>query len=600
MSSFEIYLKDELSKIPKEPGIYIIRNIKREVIYIGKANNLQNRLRSHFQASATFTKSKLIQELSETIEVIAVSNEKEALLLEFNLIQEHNPPLNDKWTDDKTYPFLEITNDFYPRVLITRERTAKKSHFYGPYTSKGALKKTLKFLLKMFPVADCSYEIKQDLKSKEEEWSKRCFRRRTKQCLGPCWRVVDEKLYRENISKLKKFIKGEIPQLIDELKLKMWEHSQEAEFEQAAKIRDVLSSIEKTLSKQSISSLPLTDCDLIGYSFDEEHDLLGIAILRIRNSRVTGSETIVLTSEEKGKEIAVSLFEFLDKFYPRDMKHFPIVLALKNHLSDLKIKGRIRQPKNKAEKELIQTAEKNAKLAITRNLSLSSEKRDPKPQIISLQEILQLDNLPQRIDGFDVSTLQGTATVGASIRFTEGFPEKSQYRRFRIKSLDTKPDDYTSMNEIVYRRYAKSDELPDLILIDGGLGQINAALKALDALKLEIPLIGLEKKEETIVLPGKNNTISLDKNQPALLLLRQIRDEAHRFAISYHKLLRGKSVQASSLEKIKGIGSKRASLLLQTFGSLDRIKDASVEEVVTALKTSSQKALEILKAIKSL
>ncbi len=598
MSSFEIYPKDELSKIPKEPGVYIIRNISGEVIYIGKANNLHNRLRSHFQESATFTKSQFIQELAETIEVIAVSNEKEALLLEFNLIQEHNPPLNDKWTDDKSYPFLEITDDFYPRVLITRERTATKSRFYGPYTSKVALKKTIKFLIDLFPVADCSYEIKQDLKSKDEDWSKRCFRRRTKHCFGPCWRAVDEKLYRENISKLQQFIRGEIPQLIDELKLKMWEYSQESEFEQAAKIRDILTSIEKTLSKQSVSSLPLTDCDLIGYFFDEENELLGVGILRIRNARVTGSETIVLPSEEK--TFMTPLFEFLDKFYPRDMKPFPIVLSIKSDTSIFQIKGRIRQPRNKAEKELIQTAEKNAKLAISRNLSLSSERRDPKPQIISLQEILQLDNLPQRIDGFDVSTLQGTATVGASVRFTEGFPEKAQYRRFRIKSLDTKPDDFTSMNEIIYRRYAKTEDLPDLILIDGGLGQINAALKALDALKLEIPIVGLTKKEETIVLPGEKNTILLDKNHIALLLLRQIRDEAHRFAISYHKLLRGKSVQASSLEKIKGIGSKRASLLLQTFGSIEGLKDASSEELATTLRTSPLKASEILKAIKSL
>ncbi|MHA1911613.1 MAG: excinuclease ABC subunit UvrC [Candidatus Kariarchaeaceae archaeon] len=599
MSSFEIYTKDELSKIPKEPGVYIIRNIKGEVIYIGKANNLQNRLRSHFQESATFSKSQLIQKLGKTIEVIAVSNEKEALLLEFNLIQEHNPPLNDKWTDDKSYPFLEITDEFYPRVLVTRERTAKKSRFYGPYTSKSALKLTIKFLINLFPVADCLYEIKQDLKSKDEDWSKRCFRRRTKQCFGPCWRAVDEKLYQENINKFQQFIKGEIPQLIDELKLKMSEHSQAAEFEQAAKIRDILTSVEKTLSKQSVSSLSLTDCDLIGYFFDEEHELLGVGILRIRNTRVIGSETIVLPSEEKGKKLIATLFEFLDKFYPRNMKSFPIVLSLKNDSADL-IEGRIRQPKNNAEKELIQTAEKNAKLAITRNLSLSSEKRDPKPQIINLQEILQLNNLPQKIDGFDVSTLQGTNTVGASVRFTGGYPEKSQYRRFRIKSLDNKHDDFTSMNEIVYRRYAKAENLPDLIVVDGGLGQLNASLKALKALKLEIPIIGLAKKEEIIILPGEKNTISLDKNHPALLLLRQIRDEVHRFAISYHKLLRGKSVQASSLEKIKGIGSKRASLLLQTFGSIDSMKDASSEELANVLRTSSQKALEILKAIKSL
>jgi excinuclease ABC subunit C len=379
----------------------------------------------------------------------------------------------------------------------------------------------------------------------------------------------------------------------------MWKHSQKAEFEKAAKIRDILSSVEKTLSKQSVTSLPLTDCDLIGYSFDKEHELLGVGILRIRNARITGSETVVLTSEEKGKEIIAPLFEFLDKFYPRNMKSFPIVLSLKGDL-DHKKGGRIRQPKNKTEKELIQTAEKNAKLAITRNLSFSSEKRDPKPQIISLQEILQLDNLPQIIDGFDVSTLQGTSTVGASVRFTEGFPEKAQYRRFRIKSLGTKPDDFTAMNEIVYRRYAKAENLPDLILVDGGLGQINAAIKALEALKLEIPIIGIEKKEETIVLPGAKNNISLDKNHPALLLIRQIRDEVHRFAISYHKLLRGKSVQSSSLERIKGIGSKRASLLLQTYGSIDRIKDASSEELATVLKTSPQKASEIFKAIKSL
>ena len=195
---------------------------------------------------------------------------------------------------------------------------------------------------------------------------------------------------------------------------------------------------------------------------------------------------------------------------------------------------------------------------------------------------------------------QGTDTVGASVRFTEGYPEKAQYRRFRIKSSNMKPDDFTAMNEIIYRRYAKAENLPDLILVDGGLGQINAALKALKALKIDISIIGLEKKEETIVLPGAKNTISLDKNHPALLLLRQIRDEVHRFAISYHKLLRGKSVQSSSLEKIKGIGSKRASLLLQTFGSIDQIKEASSEELAIALKTSPQKASEIFKAIKSL
>lgn len=614
MATWPPLVLERLKKLPNQPGCYIYRDAKGDVLYVGKALVLKNRVRSYFQASTRHGAriARMVRRVAD-IEWIVVDSEIEALVLECNLIKQHRPPYNVRLRDDKSYPYIAITKERFPRVLFTRKVKKDGSKYFGPYSSAYSVRETLQLLHKVFPLIPCgkSWAGHEDQRP--------CLYYHLGQCLGPCAGLSDRKAYAEVLQKVERFLDGKGEELTKDMKAEMTKAAEALDFERAAKIRDQLLSIENVLQRQKVLSAEGGDQDVIAVVKDERGS--AIQMLYIRGGKLIGQRQFFLDgSSEAAPTEAVG--EFVKQYYA-DAPEVPREVLLPVEIAERQIVEQwLRQRKGKAvtvsvpqggEKlKLVEMAATNAEQALSAfSEELSAREEWAEKAMAELQEALDLPTPPIRVEGYDISNIQGTSPVGSMVVTENGEPAKSEYRRFKIRYHPEDPNDFAMMNEVLLRRlkaYVEGDEkfakLPDLIMIDGGKGQLSAALKARDDLGLTVPMVGLAKKMEILFVPegppqeGKGaearyayRAVELPLQSHGLLLLRRLRDEAHRFALTYHRKVRDKRFHGSALEEIPGVGPRRKRLLLRNFGSLEGIRRASVEELA-AVPTMTRKLAE--------
>lgn len=613
-TTFPETVTEKLKKLPNKPGCYIYKDAAGEVLYVGKALVLKNRVRSYFQASTRHGAriERMVRKVKD-LEWIVVDSEVEALVLECNLIKQYRPPFNVRLRDDKSYPYVVITHEKFPRVLFTRKVRKDGSKYFGPYTSAGSVRETLQLLHKIFPLVPCG----KSWSGKDEQ--RPCLYYHLAQCLGPCAGLADAKEYAKVVKRVEQFLSGKTEGIIDGLKQEMKEAAEGLDFERAARIRNQLQSIDNLLQRQKVLSQDKVDQDVIAVVKDDRG--AAIQMLYIRNGKLIGQRHFMLDgSSEAAPSEAVG--EFVKQYYA-DSPEVPREILLPVEIEERNIvqqwlrtrKGAavtVAVPQGGEKLKLVEMAAANAEHAMTTfSEELQQKEAWAEKAMAELQDGLCLEFPPLRIEGYDISNIQGTAPVGSMVVMEYGEPAKAEYRRFKIRYHPESPNDFAMMHEVITRRlraYLDGDDkfikLPDLIMIDGGKGQVSAALKARDDLGLTIPMVGLAKKMELIFVPCGNppeygyNAIELPLQSPGLMLLRKLRDEAHRFALSYHRKLREKRFSGSALEEIPGIGPRRRRLLLRTFGSLEGIRRASAEElaaVPTMTKTLAQQVREYLR-----
>ncbi len=568
-------IKTKLLQLPRNPGVYTFYNNDNQIIYIGKAKNLKNRVRSYFQNKASLSpKNTTMLRHVVNIEWIIVRSEVEALMTEANLIKRHKPKYNIDLRDDKSYPFIRITNEPYPQVFLTREVVKDGSKYFGPFTDVRHLRKTLKALNRVFPIRSCTYFI--DHKVIEEKKISVCLDYHIKKCEGPCEGLVSKRNYSQMISRIEDFMKGKTKPTEGHILKLMKKASDHQNYEDATIYRDQLESITEFKNKQRLVATDFIERDVIALSKEDD---FGIAvILRIRNGRIFSRDKLSISkldaSEGTNLKNIITRFYFDSDFIPRE-------LSLQNNpenekglleLLKKKRKGPVRfiYPKKGEKAKEIRITLQNAKLLLGEWKINKEKRKDLVPKILQqLQEDLNLSVAPRRIEAFDVSHLGGTNTVASMVCFVDAKPKKNEYRKYNIKNVN-KIDDFASMNEVVSRRYKRlkkeNKKLPDLILIDGGKGQLNTSVEVLKSLNLNfIPIIGLAKRLEEVFLPGYSDPQSINKQSSGLILLRRIRDEAHRFAITFQREKRNKTIINSIFSSIKGLGKKRIKLLMQTY-----------------------------------
>ena len=597
------HLKIKVKSAPSDPGVYQFFNSEKKIIYIGKAKNIRNRVRTYFQSSKnqsskTITMVKRIEE----IEWIIVRNEVEALMTEANLIKRYQPRYNIDLRDDKSYPFIRITKEPYPQVFITRTIVQDGSKYFGPFTDSKQLRIMLKAINKLFPIRSCSYHIDDDVIRLKK--ISVCLDYHIKKCEGPCEGIVTEKKYAEMIQRVEEFLKGNTRGIVSYIKLRMIDSSKNQKYEEAAIYRDQLNAIDLFKKKQSHVATDFTKRDVVTVARDGG---IGIAVvLRIRNGKIFSRDSLHLKQLTTSKEDILKTV--ITRFY-MDSDFLPEEISLQYPPSDESGLRLFLKEKNKRRVGLIypKIGEKAKELRVTMqnaNLLLGEWKLDMQrrkdivPKVLEqLKQDLNMDIPPKRIEGFDVSHLGGTNTVASMVCFIDGKPKKSEYRKFNIKSIKG-IDDFASIREVVIRRYKRVKEekkpVPDLILIDGGKGQLSMALSALRELGMDyISIIGLAKKLEEVYIPGNSEPQNIKKTSSSLILLRRIRDEAHRFAITFQKMKRRKDLTRSIYEDIKGLGKKRLKVLLQNFNGPKEISKLTPE----LIKGKTGIPIEIVKEI---
>ena len=568
-------IKAKLLQLPRNPGVYTFYNNDNQIIYIGKAKNLKNRVRSYFQNKASLSpKNTTMLRHVVNIEWIIVRSEVEALMTEANLIKRHKPKYNIDLRDDKSYPFIRITNEPYPQVFLTREVVKDGSKYFGPFTDVRHLRKTLKALNRVFPIRSCTYFI--DHKVIEEKKISVCLDYHIKKCEGPCEGLVSKSNYSQMISRIEDFMKGKTKPTEGHILKLMKKASDHQNYEDATIYRDQLESITEFKNKQRLVATDFIERDVIALSKEDD---FGIAvILRIRNGRIFSRDKLSISKLDANE--GTNLKNIITRFY-FDSDFIPRELSLQNNpenekglleLLKKKRKGPVRfiYPKKGEKAKEVRITLQNAKLLLGEWKINKEKRKDLVPKILQqLQEDLNLSVAPRRIEAFDVSHLGGTNTVASMVCFVDAKPKKNEYRKYNIKNVN-KIDDFASMNEVVSRRYKRlkkeNKKLPDLILIDGGKGQLNTSVEVLKSLNLNfIPIIGLAKRLEEVFLPGYSDPQSINKQSSGLILLRRIRDEAHRFAITFQRGKRNKTIINSIFSSIKGLGKKRIKLLMQTY-----------------------------------
>lgn len=554
--------------LPKKPGVYIMRDANDEIIYIGKAKNLINRVRSYFREKLDRPKTQILMSHFDSLEYIVTNSEKEALILEATLIKKHRPRYNVQLKDDKRYPYVKITNEKYPRLIITRNIT-KNGIYYGPFTDVTSVKKTVKFLKSLFKIRTC------------RNMDGPCLNSQIDLCYAPCSGEISKEEYDEIINKIDLFFQGKYSVIVKNLKKEMAEAAENEQFEKAAVLRDQITSIEEIMEKQFVD---LVDDDL-------DQDVIAIApndnevvviIMPIRNGKIVGRDDFLMSGSqyESNSEI---LFAFIQQYYGFN-RHIPKQILLNEPIDDTELleewlsdlrgnKVYIKVPMKGVKLRLVNMAQKNAEI-------IKHQKKAMENSLIELKKYLKLDKLPRIIEGYDISNISGKFAVGSKVSFKDAKPNKKKYKRFKIETPG--PNDFAMMKELLTRRLKMidTDEEPDLIVIDGGKGQLSMACEVLDELNLaHIPIIGLAKEFEEIYIPNSKRPVIIPKNNKALHLLQQVRDESHRFAITYHRKLRSDNISESSLDDIPGIGKKRKINILKEFGTMDKVKNASVEEL---------------------
>lgn len=571
---------EKLKLLPEKPGVYLMKNKRGQIIYVGKAIKLKNRVRQYFQSSRNHS-AKTIAMVShiEDFETIITDNELEALILECNLIKKHHPKYNIMLRDDKTYPYLKITlNEQYPRLTTTRRVIKDGSKYFGPYTNITAMKETIKLLRRLFPLRTCKHLGERP-----------CLEYHIKRCLAPCARLVKEDVYNEMVHSVCLFLEGKTEDIEKNLTAKMQNLAQNLEFEMAGKIRDQLLAIRQVTEKQKI----LTDTgnmDAIGMATSPYG--ICMQVFFVRSGKILGRNQFLMTGDmEDNKENALSAF--LKQYYndavfipaeillPQDIKETAL---LEKWLAEEKsVKTKIITPKRGVKKDIVEMANENAvKYLQDQENKLKDKMARSIGAVYDLQKYLHLTKPPMRMECFDISHIQGSETVASMVVFQDGKPDKESYRRFKINSTEGKPDDFMSMREVTMRRYGKATakEMPDLIIIDGGKGQLSSALEIIrGAGHLTVPVVGLAKQFEYIFTEHSSEPVILPRQSDALYLVQQIRDEAHRFAITYHRNLRTKRNKVSLLDNIAGVGAKRRKALFDRFENISNIKNATVEEL---------------------
>jgi excinuclease ABC subunit C len=618
MSASE-HLQTLLANLPTRPGCYLMKNAAGEIIYVGKAINLRQRVRSYFHESGQTPKTRrMVREIAD-IEWIVVETELEALLLEMNLIKKHRPKYNVRLKDDKRYPYIKVHwADPFPKVTVTRQLVNDGSRYFGPYASAWAVHQTLDVLRRIFPYLTCDRPITgQDARP--------CLYYDIKLCAGPCIGAIDQAGYRQMIADLMNFLNGRGEEIIERLQKEMEQAAKALRFEKAARLRDQIQALQAVIEKQKITfGQDMADSDILAMARSDGEAC--VQVFFIRGGKLIGREYFVLenTAESEDAEI---LAQFLKQFYA-EVPNIPEQLMLPQEIEEAQIisqwlrtrrggeKVEIVVPRQGQAHELLKMALENAQETL--NILKARWQADTHRQeeaLTELQQALSLPHPPNRIECYDISNTQGMAIVGAMVVFEQGVPNKSLYRRFNIESVQGMPDDFASMEEMLRRRFRRwqvSQEtaaqpgekvdrafaiLPDLIVIDGGKGQLARAVKVLQEFSLygQIPLIALAKQQEEIFFPERTESLLLPRTSPALYLLQRVRDEAHRFGLTAHRQRRKKLGMASQLEAIPGIGPTRRKALLRHFGSIEAIRQASIEELAS-VPGMTRAAAEQLKA----
>ena len=573
-------IEEKLVLLPHSPGVYIMKDAKGKIIYVGKAISLKNRVTQYFrQNSSHSVKVKSMVSRIEDFETILTGSEVEALILECNLIKKHRPKYNISLKDDKNYPYLKVTtNEVFPRVHITRRVARDGAKYFGPYTNVTALHESLRLLKKLFPLRSCRHM----------DSDRPCLEHHIKRCLAPCAGKISPEEYKLMIDEVLLFLEGRTEQVEYNLKNRMTEAADNLEFERAARLRDQLLAVQKISEKQRIIT-GVGDQDAIGMA----RSGLGVCmqIFYVRSGKMVGRDYFLLDGSEEETDEAL-LIAFLKQYYnqatfiPRE-----ILLPMEVEEQELleqwlgeqaKYKVSLNVPKRGTKRDIVEMAIGNAEKALAdESARLKQTNAQTLGAVQELGKYLGLVNPPTRMECFDISHTQGSETVASMVVFEDGVPKKSDYRRFKIRSAEGKPDDFKSMREVTMRRYGKADaEMPDLIVIDGGKGQLSSACEIIrGAGHLTVPVVGLAKRFEEVYREGESDPVILPRSSQALYLIQRIRDEAHRFAITYHRKLRNKRNLVSVLDNVEGIGPKRRKILMDHFGTIERIKQASVEEM---------------------
>lgn len=591
-------IEEELKKLPGKPGVYIMHGEKDEIIYVGKAVSLKNRVRQYFQSSRN--KGAKIEQMVTHItrfEYIVTDSELEALVLECNLIKEHRPKYNTMLKDDKTYPFIKVTvNEPYPRVLFSRTMKKDKAKYFGPYTSSTAVKDVIELVRKIYMVRSCNRNLPRDCGK-----DRPCLYYHMKQCTAPCQGNVSEEAYKQNIGQVLHFLNGNYKETIDQLTEKMMAASEEMRFEDAAGYRDLINSIRRIGERQKITTYGEEDRDIIAVAMDESEDLREqdavVQVFFMRGGRLIGRDHFFLRVA-RGDTKAQVLSSFLKQFYA-GTPFIPAEIMMQTEIEDGEIiedwltsrrkqRVHIRVPKKGTKEKLVELAKENAWMVLSKDRERI--KREEGRTIGAVKEIEDWLGLKDivRMEAYDISNISGFESVGSMVVYEKGKPKRSDYRKFKIKWVQG-PNDYASMEEVLTRRFTHESKgeydsfsiLPDLILMDGGRGQVNIARKVLGELGIDIPVCGMVKDDNhrTRGVYFNNVEIPIDISGEGFHLVTRIQDEAHRFAIEYHRSLRSKEQVHSVLDDIPGIGETRRKALMRRFRSVENIRDASVEEL---------------------
>lgn len=590
-------IQEELKKLPGKPGVYLMHDEKDEIIYVGKAVSLKNRVRQYFQSSRN--KGAKIEQMVTHIrrfEYIITDSELEALVLECNLIKEHRPKYNTMLMDDKAYPFIKVTvEESYPRVMLARRMAKDKSRYFGPYTSAGAVKDTIELIRRLYHVRSCNRKLPRDI-GKERP----CLNYHIHQCKAPCQGYISEEEYRKSIQEVLRFLGGNYEGILKDLEEKMNQASEDLEFERAIEYRELLSSVQKIAQKQKITDTAGEDRDILAVASEGEDAV--VQVFFIRGGRLIGRDHFYLKIGE-GDGAGEILSSFVKQFYA-GTPYIPAEIMLPEPVADAEVieewlsgkRGRkvhIRIPQKGMKEKLVELAEKNAALVLnTDKERLKREEGRTIGAVKELEKILGLTGI-RRMEAYDISNTSGFASVGSMVVYERGKPKRNDYRKFRIKGVQG-PDDYASMEEVLTRRFQHGleeqkegkdlggfREFPDLILMDGGKGQVNVALEVLEKLGLSIPVCGMVKDDNhrTRGLYYNNIELPIDKDSECFRLITRIQDEAHRFAITFHRQLRGKSQVHSVLDDIPGVGPARRKDLMRHFENIEAIRNADIEEL---------------------
>ncbi|MEE0821522.1 excinuclease ABC subunit UvrC [Catenibacterium sp.] len=580
------YIKKKLSLLPMSPGCYLMKNTDGKVIYVGKARKLKNRVSSYFTGAHNYKTTKLVDHIWD-FDYIVTGSEKEALLLEINLIKDYTPEYNIMFMDNTYYPYIELTDETHPRLKIVRKTKNKKNKYFGPYPDATAARNTFKLLNKLYPLRKCNHVP-----------DKPCLYYSLHQCLGPCINEVDKSQYDEIRKELISFIHGNTKSKIDELTEKMMTASENLQFELAKEYRDLIRSIEYVTAKQNVQFGDYKDRDILGYFIDKGY--ISIQLFFMREGKLLYHD---FNLEPVGEDFEEDLIRFLVTYYQTHPEPYELLIPQDVDLELLTeiLSCHVLQPQRGDKKSLVEMANKNAKEALEKKFLLK-EKTDEKTilPIIELGQKLGIDT-PHTIELYDNSNIQGAYAVAGMVVYKDGVPSKKDYRKYKIKTVEG-PDDYASMKEVIYRRYYRllmeQKEMADLIIVDGGLGQIKVAKEVINSLNISVHICGLSKddKHSTAMLLDENgNQVPINTKSPLFFLLTRMQDEVHRYAISFHRQVRSKSLFSSILDEVEGIGEARKKKLLNHFKSVKKMKEASLEELEAVIpKNTAAKLYEVL------